>query len=356
MSDDNNRVRLLVKDTDFSGWKSVSITAGIDRQARDFKLSVTDRWPGSDVARRVVPGDKCKVCIGKDLVLTGYVDSTPIIYDKESVTVAVKGRSKTADLVDCSAVYKPGQWKMRTIKEIAEDLARPFFIDVVAAVDVGERIPDHQLQPGETVFESIDRLLRLRSLLSTDDAEGNLVLTRASSDRASTELVVGQNILTGKAALDFKQRYSEYTVKGQQPGGGSARSRVEATHMDLTIRRRPLVIIADGQPDLDTARERANWEAAFRVGKSYQAVYTVQGWRQADGSLWLPNQLVRVKDPIIGFDLDLLVTEVTYSLSDMGSITTLTVALKDAYDLRLRKRIGDKRADEFLGPPSVEVG
>lgn len=356
MKDADNRVHLVVGGGDYSGWKSVSITAGIDRQARDFKLSVTHRWPGSNEARRVAPGDECTVCIGTDLVLTGYVDSTPIVYDKESVTAAVKGRSKTADLVDCSAVHKSGQWKDRTIEGIVRELVEPFKnIEVIDEAKIQETIPDHQLQQGETVFESIDRLLRLRSLLSTDDAQGRLVLTRAGSEMTSTDLVVGQNILTGKAALDFTQRYSDYILKGQKPGGG-AQSQVEAVHDDPAIKRpRPLVIVMDGQPDLNTACERVKWEAAFRTGKSRQAVYTVQGWRQADGKLWVPNQLVRVKDPIIGFDDEFLITEVTYSLSELGTIATLTVAPRDAYDLRLGKPKSKDRADEILGTPKVEV-
>ena len=54
--------------------------------------------------RRIRPGDLCQVFIGNDLVLTGFVDATPIRYDGNAVGVGVKGRSKTADLVDCCPV------------------------------------------------------------------------------------------------------------------------------------------------------------------------------------------------------------------------------------------------------------
>ncbi|CAO3451832.1 Phage tail protein Mup44, P [Azospirillum argentinense] len=355
MTDERNAVRLLVNGTDFGGWKSVSISAGIDRQARDFDLSVTDRWPGSDVPRRIAPGDECQVFIGADLVLTGYVDTTPISYDAKSVTVGVKGRSKTADLVDCSAIHEPGQFKGRKVEQIAAELAAPYGVAVLAAVDTGAPIADHQVQQGETVFESIDRLLKLRALLSTDDAEGRLVLTRAATARAATDLVVGENILTGSTDLDCKDRFSEYRIKGQRAaddddddgddeGGGpdigallgaaAPTSQVMAVQADTAIRRRRvLVIVADGQPDGGTARERARWEAAHRAGKSFEATYTVQGWRQGDGRLWVPNALVRVRDPVIGFDVDMLVSAVSYSLSEAGSVTTLTVAPQAAYEL-----------------------
>ncbi|TWA90693.1 prophage tail gpP-like protein [Azospirillum brasilense] len=379
MTDDRNRVRLLVNGTDFGGWKSVGIAAGIDRQARDFDLSVTDRWPGSDVPRRIAPGDACQVFIGADLVLTGYVDGTPISYDAKSVTVGVKGRSKTADLVDCSAIHEPGQFKGRKVEQIAAELAAPYGVAVLAAVDTGAPIADHQIQQGESVFESIDRMLKLRALLSTDDADGRLVLTRAGSARAATDLVVGENVLTGSASLDCKDRFSEYRIKGQRTADGAgdedagddgdgpdigaftadaaATSQVAAVQADTGIKRkRVLVIVADGQPDGGTARERARWEAAHRAGKSFETSYTVQGWRQADGRLWVPNELVRVRDPIIGFDLEMLISAVSYSLSESGSVTTLTVAPKAAYELlpETPQAKGKGKTGATLTPPVVE--
>ncbi len=376
MIDEQNRVRLTVNGTDYGGWKSVSISAGLDRQARDFDLAVTDRWPGSDIPRRIGPGDGCRVYIGSDLVLTGYVDATPISYDAQSVTVGVKGRSKTADLVDCSAINEPGQWKGRKVEQVAADLAKPYGVTVVTQTDTGAAVADHQVQQGESVFESIDRMLKLRALLSTDDAQGRLVLTRAGTQRAGTDLVVGQNVLTGSAGLDFKDRYSEYIIKGQRPksdddelGGAEAvdfgdlaiaastSSQVQARQQDHSIRRRrSLIVVADGQPDGGTARDRAHWEAAYRAGKSYEATYTVQGWRQADGPLWVPNRLVRIRDPIIGFDLDMLISAVTYSLSDAGSIATLTVAPRAAYDLipETPQAKRKKKGEPVLTPPIVE--
>src|SRR5574340_693573 len=128
MSDD---VTLVVNGTEYGGWKEVEISAGIERQARDFTLSVTDRWPGAtDIPRRIKQGDVCEVYIGADKLLTGHVDATPIRYDGKSISVGVKGRSKTADLVDCSAVHKTGQWHNAKIERIAADLAAPFGIEV----------------------------------------------------------------------------------------------------------------------------------------------------------------------------------------------------------------------------------
>lgn len=336
---DANTVWLKVNGTDYGGWKKVSITAGLDRQARDFELEVTSRWPGqTDLQRRINPGDTCQVLIGSDLVLTGFVDATPIRYDKATLAVGVKGRSKTADLVDCSAVNEPGQWSGRRVEDIIRDLAAPYSVGVVVEADTGAAVSAHQVEQGETVFESIDRLISVRALLSTDDAQGRLVLTRTGKLRATTPLAFGENILACDAPLDWKDRFSQYVIKGQAIGSdanfaGAVNVLAAATDPGVP-RRRVMIKKQTGDAADSFARLEARWEAAGRSGKSYKATYTVQGWRQDSGALWLPNMRVAVHDPVVGYDTDMLIGEVTYSLDDQGTLCRLTVAPPGAWELK----------------------
>lgn len=332
-----NNVRLIVNGQEYGGWKGVEITAGIERQVRDFTLSVTDKWPGQkDLPRRIRPGDRCEVFIDQDQLITGYVDSTPIQYDGGSITVGVKGRSKTCDLVDCSAVTSPGQWRGTTIDRIAADLARPYGVDVISEIAVGAALT-HAIDQGETVFESIERMLKLRQFMATDDAQGRLVfISVGSGGRAKTALKFGENILGGSADLDFKDVYSEYICKGQRAGDdldfGDAVAGVSASLKDDTVaRRRVMLIKSSGQTDGGTAADRVKWEKAHRRGKAFATSYTVQGWRQEDGTLWRHNKLVRVIDPIIGFDNDLLISEVTYEKSDKGTLCHIRVSPPEAF-------------------------
>ena len=66
------------------------------------------------------------------------------------------------------------------------------------------------------------------------------------------------------------------------------------------------------------------------MGKALASTYKVQGWRQSTGALWVPNQTVRVIDPIIGFDREMLIVEVEYSLDASGTVATLSVAPPEA--------------------------
>jgi prophage tail gpP-like protein len=400
MTDATTRVRLVVNGTEFGGWKNVRVESGIERQARSFDLEVTDRWPGAtDVPRRVKPGDACELYIGADRVATGFIDGTPIRYDATTVSVGIRGRSKTADLVDCcptqgsksgggsgsakgnrwaklgvqpvdgkgqaapaaravSANAKGGsggQWRGAKLEQIAADLAAPYDIKVVAEVDTGGTLA-HQIQQGETIFESIDRMLRMRHCLATDNALGELVfIVAGSGGKASTALELGKNIRSADAPLDYKKVFSEYICKGQKSVTSQQTDEDEAgedvdtavtssigssaTATDNSVtRRRVLVLKQSGQADEGTCEDRVKYERAHRAAKALETVYVVDGWRQDDGALWVQNQLVRVIDPVIGFDAEMLVAEVTYLLDEQGQRTELKVGPVDGYVSAAQKK------------------
>ncbi|WP_416757193.1 phage baseplate assembly protein [Pseudomonas sp. BNK-6] len=338
MLDTQNVVSLTVDGVDYSGWKSVEISAGLERQARDFNLGITWKWGDQKIEVPIKQGAKCQVSIGDDLVLTGWVFGTPISYDDKQITRSVTGRSLPADLVDCAAVNKPGQWNSQGVLSIVKALAAPYKIAVRSEIPESSKLSDHTIEPGESAFESIDRLLTLFRVFSTDDARGRAVLAKPGSEgRAFDALAVGRNIKAGDAPLDFSGVYSEYQVLGQKTGTdeefGEAAAEVSAKVTDeRTTRRRVKIIQESGQVTQELAQARANWERSTRMGKALSATYTVQGWRQSNGQLWKHNMIVRVVDPIIGFDRDMLIAEITYSLSDQGMTTKMLVGPPDGFE------------------------
>lgn len=348
-------VELKVNGKLFGGWQRVRIERGIEQIAGTFDLTATDRWNTAQGRQgiEIKPGQRCEVLVNGRIVITGYIDSVNRSYDADSHQIGVSGRDKTADLVDCSAIYKSGQWVGKKLEQIAADLAAPFGIGVTAAVDTGSALPVLAIQEGETVFELLDRAARMKALLLISDGAGNLLLTRAGRDRAPAELLEGGNILRADGEFSWRDRFSDYIVKGQRRGDDENYAETVAHQTesvkDAGINRyRPLIVMAEDQEGNAALRQRAEWERNVRAGRATRASITVQGWG-VDGQLWQPNTIARLRSPLLAADLDVLIVSVTYSLDDGGTVTELQVAHPDAFDIiaqvkqtRLQKKIRQK--------------
>lgn len=334
-----NNVLLKVNGKYFGGWTEISISAGIERLARDFNVTITRQWPSSgenlETKIAVKNGDLVEVFIDDDVVLTGYIESLPIRYDAGSLSMGIVGRSKTADCVDCSAV--PKQYSNSSTLQVIQDLVEPFKLNVFnQSTDAGSL--SIQADQGDTVFDVISKIMGMNQIIVFDDEQGQLVIGDIGSDEAKTALVLGANILSGDAEKSIKDRYSDYFVSGQSIGddknfGKATLSSVSSSSKDEEIiRYRPLIIKQSGDSNNGTCQERCEMEKTLRASKTREATYTIQGWRQGDGSLWKPNQIVVVDDPLLGFDSEkLVIAEVKYSLSSRGTLCELKVGPVEAY-------------------------
>ncbi len=252
----NDDVTLRVNGREWGGWTSVRIGAGIERLARDYSVEITREWPGGDgltsLQLRVKNGDRVEVLIGDDLVITGWVEATPVRYDARSISTGISGRSITADLIDCAA--DPTQFNGLSLIQVAASLAKPFNIDVVNAGAPSSVIPGVQPDHGETVIEVLNKMLGQQQALAYDDPKGRLVIGGIGSTRAHTALVLGKNILSCDTEKSIRERFSTYQVSGQRAGndndfGAATTTALRAKTTDAGIGRyRPMAVQQTGMP------------------------------------------------------------------------------------------------------------
>lgn len=336
-------VSLEVNGVRYGGWTKLRIDRSLETLSGGFELTVTERWPGQNVVRGVNPGDECRVRIGSDVVVTGFVDDVPIYLDDSDHMVRVVGRDYTGDLVDCSAIHSPGQWTGQKLERIVQALIAPYRgIKLVTRTSTGEAFKKFAIEQGETVYEAITRLCKLRAVLPYSDGKGNLVLATAGTNRAKVSLVEGENVTKLDATFSQRERYSEIHVKSQSKGSDHTHPSVttgwRGNAIDPEIRRhRPLLIIAENQANGRQCQERAEWEKTTRYGKGTRVTVTVQGWRQGGKDtdpLWDLNTLVYTVLPSAKIRETLLVAGVTYLLEEnAGTVTELTLVKPEAYRL-----------------------
>lgn len=331
-------ITLTVNGAIYGGWLQADVRLGIEQVAGSFELDITERWADRREPWPIRHGDQCSVQVDGETVITGHVDDMLPQFDASQHSVTVVGRDATGDLVDCSAIAKSGEWKGRTLLQVAQDLTKPFGINVKAETDIGDAFKTAALQEGETVFEALERGGRMRGVLLISDGLGNLVITRAGQKRIDTALVQGENILRGNATFSLRDRFSEYVCKGQNIGFDTSEAEKNAQPVSKPVsddgvnRYRPLIIIAETVSDSKGLNDRALWEAAVRMGRSARPVITVQGWKHA-GGLWKPNRLVKVQAPYFQLDREMLIVSVAYRISEQGTTTDIELCRPEAFEL-----------------------
>lgn len=337
MAEARDVVTLTVGGRRFEAWKTVSVAKGIADVAGAFSLEYAERTSETSEPVRVRRGESCVVSVGGETVITGWIDAATPDFDPENRTLRVEGRDKASDLVDCSALNTPGVWRGRTLIQIATDLVKPFGLSIEAAADVGQPFRQFAIEQGETVWDAIERLARFRGLLAVSTAEGGLRFIRPGQARAGFSLRQGVELIAASAGHDGRDRFSTYVLKGQSAGDdevngvAAAGPRAEVTDPGVT-RHRPLLIIAEEQATLSSLRDRAAWEASRRAAEGETADLTVQGWRDPTGAIWKADQLVRVVSSWLDIDAEMLIADVTFSLTpETGSTTVLRCVPPDAY-------------------------
>lgn len=351
---ESNVAELKVNGSYYGGWTALQVSRSIEQIAGAFALEFTDRWSGQAQSLPIREGQACEVLLGGDRVISGYVDDADSEFDAHIRSTRVTGRDKTADLVDCSAVFKSGQWRGVKLDILARDLLTHFGIGVKVETDVGEAFSSFSIEQGETVFECLERAARLRAVLLVSDTAGNLVITRAGSTVVPVGLEEGRNILSGHATFSWKDRHSRYVVKAQAHAtddfyGSQAAAQNGIVDDGEITRWRPLVVLAEDHGSGLSLEGRAEWERNVRAGRGKRGTITVQGWRRPDGVIWQPNTMVSVKAPSLDLDGQMLIVGCSWRLDERGTTTELTIGRREAFDLlsgigrsKLKQRLNHK--------------
>lgn len=330
MADD---VVLIVGGKRLAGWTSTRVTRRLEGLPNSFAFSATEQSPIYVDAGTVQEGDPFTLQIGADKVITGYVDDVVPALREGSHEVQVSGRGKCQDLVDCAAIWKSCQVSGANALEIAQKLAKPYGITASCIGDPGPAVPQFNIEVTQSPAEVLELVTRHAALLYYEGTDGNLILSRVSTDRAGSGFVEGQNIQAAQYRRSMAQRFSRYecallsveTTGLFQDHDGL----FYATATDPNVKRlRRMVIVAEGvQGGLALAQKRANWEAARRAGRGRAITITTDSWRDGKDKLWAPNTLASVQSPKLGLpNASLCISEVSY-LDNLDSGRTAEVTL-----------------------------
>ena len=340
----DDTVSVITNGQTITGWTEVRITRRAEGIPNDFDVALTANNPSDNSQVVAQRGQSCVVKIGRNTVITGYIDRDTNEGDADNHRLGIIGRGKCSDLVDCSAEWKGGQISGSSALQIASKLAEPYGITVVQApgLNIDRVIPQFNLNFGETAQAIIDRVCTYGGYLYYEDEVGDLLLSQVGVTAAASGFVYGQNVQTWSVQNSLDQRYSDYVCAAvsvdtfQDTGDGGL---LYFTAYDKEVlRHRLMYLVAESVTgSLQLCEDRALWEAARRAGRGTSVKVTADSWRDTSGTLWTPNTLAPVTVP--GLRLppasQLVISEVTLVYNEeRGKVAEVSLLPQAAFALQ----------------------
>ena len=340
----DNIIRLKSGGKTFDAFQEVVISKSMLTMSGQFALSTYDFYESNKKDWFLDMNSLCDVYINDERVCYGYLDDLHFDYGPGRISLAVKGRDFTQDLIDCEWNQNVNEWKKQTIRSIISNLCSPFNITVVVDADAisnaGVIIDTFKMNEGEKVSDEILRLCKDYGILPICYGDGYLTLTNSSTTRKANDgLEMGKNVHHGKFVQSNRERFSSYTVKGYGVGNDN---KTPADYInpigifnDSTITRyRPFVNFTDGSTDSGKCINKAKWEASIRAGLSRAIFYVTRSWTQSNGRIWGINSEVRVKDKVFDIDETRLIYEVRYGYDrERGEYSIIGTVHKDTFKI-----------------------
>ncbi len=312
----------------YSAWKSVAIGASIKEACRDFHL-VAAAVPGADaVAALFDLFAPVSINASGEMIFTGYVDSRRPHLAPRDAHIAISGRSKGQDAVDCSCLHETGRFENKTPLEIAQALDK-FNIGFTSKEQL-DKIPEFQLQPGETLFLAIERACRDQGVTLAGQADGTIDLAKAGKNapRQPGALIQGDPMVEVWDG-DFcgSNRHSKIYARGQSyDGHGADALQMEATASDSAVPRlRTFLHVQDANTDKKRLKARAQNRRDKAAGESVRARVQTAGWRDGTGALFKPGNVVWTQSDFLGLAQLMLIEHAHYCQTEERTWAVLSL-------------------------------
>jgi prophage tail gpP-like protein len=280
----------------YPGWTSIEVWREYMLPTSYMKFTAAED-ENFAASYSVVPGDPAQGFLCGIPVITGYVMTSQVVFDKGSHAVEIVVASQTQNAIIGTVQNNPGQYKNQTFQQMASAVLSKVGVNLRMAGDTsGADIPFLRVSEhiGERAIDFVHRLAAWRNLYLVDDSQGNLVATRGTSGGSSgATLVEGQNIESARRVLSYDTTTDRLSVTTQQSGNdqtnGMASSQVFASAAIANYKgpSRPVLFLGEMPASQQEIQLRLNHAVGLLNLDVLEATITVPGWLQDNGSLWI---------------------------------------------------------------------
>ena len=345
-------VTLIVSGMTLRGFQEINITRSLKDAALSFAMKATNpAWAADAWALR--QGADVEIYASGDLMLRGQVDTYESDAEADKREVRVSGRSKSAKAIDHPpAKHKTGRVEKKDLLGVAKEFDE-FGVGFKTDVPLST-IPKVQREPGETVWQTLERHAKTQGLFLAGQPDGSIKITRGGKERHAGGLIDGQPpVKRISVKFDASKKRSPIINRSQRAlGVGKDNLRQEIKTYDETVGGyRPAVIFNEPDVAAKELKNRADWQRLRQNASSTAASFTVAGWRDQGGKIWTPGHLIYCSYPIERLDQDMQIESVTFTQNDREGTTAKLTTVDPATSGGKR---GKSKSDKSWNPKEAK--
>jgi len=323
-----------------------------------------------------VTGEIVRVLIGDECFTAGFVQTISVSHSTSTHNVSIQGQSFCVDLCESKmdetfVIATPCTFlsAINTILTLSQ-------LPITAKIADGITVPDFEGEDaiegeiGDSPWSLICKLAIKKSLLVTEDGDGNIVFNRGAGRQSNHRFVKKvngslNNVLSSTVSYSVANRFRTYTMKTQKDYkkldeyGADDVVNIEdlgfnATATDRSVRgSRFLCTISESSSTPQELSKRANWQANVKRTQSFGLKLRTVTCLDYEGQIIEPGDLVFVDDDYSNISGELIVSDVSISFSSSGSKTDFTLMDADAFTLQAEgqtfEQSGQKQGDQYDG-------
>lgn len=339
MSD--NIFKLVTGTDEFKFWSSIEITRSIDTFDT---FSFGAPFDEDSFLRKTIKPlqfNDGQILIDDELLSTIIlVNPTPTLTSDDN-SIIVTGYSKPGVMNDCSVKFSnyPLEFDGQTLKQIATTLAGFYDVDVEFSESSGATFEKAKLEVGESPFDFLIKLAKLRGFLISNTTDGKMLFWKAASNPRTTILRQGSTpLLSVTPNINSQGYYSEIT--GLSPAEFGKDTESVTVNNPRTSTNRPLVYRTKQQLSGADLQNAVKWKMGLMFANAIKYSITVQGIRDQNGLIWEPNTYINLTAPgaYVNNETTFLIKSLSISKSD-SETTTMNLVLPESYSGQIPERL-----------------
>jgi len=334
-ADDQNEVAVLIDGDRFKFWDSASIKLSMESLTQ-FTLAGLFESDNAIFRNAFRPATYKDITlyVGGELVKQCTMVQPNPTLGPENNSVSVNAYGKAGIINDCNKniTQYPLEFYNRNIQQLATIITGGFDLEPpVFTVDPGAVFDSVSLGVSDNPLKWLSKLAQQRGILISDDTEGRLLFQVANEGSPIAALNQGvPPMFTGTANYSGQELFS--SVSGQAPTFVGLDAEQVTREVDFVGAERPYVFKMEDSAGADL-QGAVLAKTGLMLGKAISWGITLQGWRDPNGDIWKPNQIIKMTAPglMVYNASELLIKDVVLTRTPTKDTTVMKLVLPGAY-------------------------